>query len=145
MKSAPAIAFDYRPSRLLAMVVGGITALAIAASLQNGLEWPWRVLLSVSATALGCLVLFRHLKSGFVRIAHGASGWTLVDGTGQEHPANLLAHVQRNLLLILEFGGGSLPCTRFILAPDNCDAELRRRLLLVLAAGERKRKAEPGG
>lgn len=144
MKSAPAIAFDYRPSRLLAMVMGGMTTLAVAAALLNGLEWPWRLFLSVLATALGFLMLYRHLKSRFIRIAHGASGWTLVDGSGQEHPTSLLAHVQRNLLLILEFGDDALPRTRFILVPDNCDADLRRRLLLVLAAGEPKQKVEPG-
>ena len=145
MKSAPAIAFDYLPSRLLALVACVVTLLAVVATLLSGLDWPWRILLAVLAVGLGGYALHRHLRPGFVRIAHGAGGWTLVDGQGRDHPASLLAHVQRGWLLVLEFGSEVLPRTRFILATDNCDADLRRRLLLVLAAGEPKQRVEQDG
>ena len=145
MKSAPAIAFDYRPSRLIGLVIVCMTGLAVVATVLSGLAWQWCALLVLLAGALGGLVLVRHLRSGFVRIAHGAGGWTLVDGQGLDHPASLLAHVQRGWLLVLEFGTESVPRTRIILATDNCDADLRRRLLLVLAAGEPKQRAEQGG
>lgn len=143
MKSAPAIAFDYQPSRLLALAVVGMMALAIVSAMLNGLALPWRLLLALLAAAAGIAVLFRHLRPAFVCIAHGAGGWTLVDGQGDDHPASLLAHVHRGGLLVLEFGVESLPPTRFILAPDNCDADMRRRLLLILAAGEPKQQAGP--
>ncbi len=136
MKSAPEIAFDYRPSRLLAMAIAAVTVLAVVAAMFNGLDWPWRLLLAMLASALGSLVLFRHHQPGFVRIAHGASGWTLIDANGNDHPAILRAHVRRGTLLVLEFGAVARPATRIILAADNCSADLLRRLMLVLAAGE---------
>ncbi|MEZ5462964.1 hypothetical protein [Dokdonella sp.] len=136
MKSAPAIALDYRPSRLLALAMAAMTAIAITAALLSGLAFPWRLLAAVLAGAFGCFVLVRHLRPRFSRIAHGAGGWILVDGEAREHPVSLLAHVERGGLLVLEFGAESTARTRFLLAPDNCDADLRRRLLLVLAAGE---------
>lgn len=145
MRSAHAIAFDYRPSSLLALVIICMTASAVVATALSGLVWQWCVALSLLAVALGGMVLYRHLRSGYHRIAHGAGGWTLIDGQGRDHPASLLASVQRGWLLVLEFGSESLPRTRFILATDNCDADLRRRLLLVLAAGEPKQRAEQGG
>lgn len=144
MKSAPAIAFEYRPSRLLALLLGGMTALAVVAIVLSGLAWQWRVVLVLLAIVLGGLALNRHLRSGFARIAHGAGGWTLVDDQGREHPASLLAQVKRGWLLVLEFGSETLPRTRFILANDNCDADLRRRLLLILAAGEPKQRTQQG-
>lgn len=140
MKSAPAIAFDYRPSRLIGVATTCMMALAIAAALLNGLDLPWRLLLALLASALGAIVLYRHFQLRFVRIARGAGGWTLVDVQGHDRPANLLAHVHRGGLLVLEFGDESLPRTRFMLTPDNCNADLRRRLVLVLAAGEPKQQ-----
>jgi len=136
MKSAPEIAFDYQPSRLLAMAMVGMTVLAVVAAMLNGLALQWRVLPASLASTLGAFVLFRHYRPRFVRIAHGAGGWFLIDRHGKEHPANLMAHVRRGVLLVLEFGGELLPVTRIVLASDNCDADLRRRLILVLAAGE---------
>lgn len=143
MKSAPAIAFDYRPSRLLGALIAGMTVLAVAATVLSGLEWAWRLALALLAAALGAFLLWRHLRPAFVRIAHGEGGWTLVDGHGHDHPASLLAHVERGGLLVLEFGAESTPRARFLFAADNCSAELRRRLLLVLAAGEPKQQAGP--
>lgn len=145
MKSAPAIALDYHPSRLLALAMAAMTATAIAAALLNGLLLPWRLLLAVAAGAFGCLVLVRHLRPRFSRIAHGAGGWILVDGRGGEHPVSLLAHVLRGGLLVLEFGGESMPRARFLFASDNCSADLRRRLLLVLAAGEPRQQIRQQG
>jgi hypothetical protein len=141
MKSAPAIALDYRPSRLLAMAMATMTAAAIAAALLSGLTLPWQLLLALLAVVSGGFIVFRHLHPRFVRIAHGAGGWILVDGEGREHPVGLRAHVERGGLLVLEFGAESMPRTRFILARDNCSADLRRRLLLVLAAGEPKQES----
>ncbi|MGB0134016.1 hypothetical protein [Dokdonella sp.] len=136
MKSAPAIAFDYRPSRLLGLAIACMTVLAVVATVLNGLDLQWRLLLALIAASFGSFALFRHLQPRYLRIARGEGGWILVDGHGVDHPASLIGHVDRGGLLVLEFVDDTVARTRFILAADNCEGDLRRRLLLVLAAGE---------
>lgn len=67
-----------------------------------------------------------------VRIAHGEAGWLLVDRDGNEHAADLVAHVDRGIMQALEFRVGGR-AHRFVLLADNCDRETARRLRLVLA------------
>ena len=138
MKSAPAIAFDYRPSRRVAIAVVGVAALAILAVFLSGLSLGMRLVLALAALVLTVLALRKHLRPRTRRVAHGAGGWLLVDGEGNECSARLVAHVQRGNLLLLDFQAGNPPRQqRVLLTGDNSDAELRRRLILVLAATER--------
>lgn len=134
MKSAPAIAFDFRPSRGIAMAITGMTLLAILAISLSGLSAPWTWLLAIMAFAHGSWSLHRHLRPGAVRIAHGEGGWLLVDSDGNESPVVLVDHAHPGFLLMLGFRMDGGPIQRFVLTPDNCDAELRRRLLLMIAA-----------
>ncbi|HQW76135.1 MAG TPA: hypothetical protein PLJ77_04545 [Dokdonella sp.] len=135
MKSAPAIAFDYRPSRRVAIAVVGVAALAILAVFLSGLSLGMRLVLALAALVLTVLALGKHLRPRIRRVAHGAGGWLLVDGEGNECSARLVAHVQRGNLLLLDFQAGNpLRQQRVLLTGDNSDADLRRRLILVLAA-----------
>src|SRR5690606_13284777 len=94
-----------------------------------------RLVLAVAALALTVLALRKHLRPRTRRVAHGAGGWLLVDGEGNERSARLAAHVQRGNLLLLEFRAEEQPGhQRILLTTDNSDADLRRRLILVLAA-----------
>ena len=135
MKSAPAIAFDYRPSRRVAIAVVGVASLAILAVFLSGLSLGMRLVLALAALVLTVLALGKHLRPRIRRVAHGAGGWLLVDGEGNEGSARLVAHVQRGNLLLLDFRAEEQSGhQRILLTTDNSDADLRRRLVLVLAA-----------
>ncbi|HET9034487.1 MAG TPA: hypothetical protein VFN25_16490 [Dokdonella sp.] len=135
MKSAPSIAFDYRPSRGLAIAMFVVALAAIVAILLSGLPGTVRLLIAPALAALGALALYRHLKSDVVRVARGEGGWLLVDLEGSERPVRLIDHVHRGFLLVLSFQPEAGRVRRLVLTPDNADGELRRRLLLTLAAG----------
>ena len=136
MKSAPPIAFDYRPSRA---VIAATAAIVLAAALA-----PWfSSLPTVACAGLSALViamaagaLVRFARPGFVRIAHGAAGWTLLDHGWREHPALLIGHRRLGPMLVLEWRHDRSARFRAVLVPDNLDAETRRRLVLLLARGE---------
>lgn len=138
MRSAPAIAFDYRPSRLIAVAGGIISALALLGIAASGLPMILKFVLSMLALFYGVIHLRRYLDSNIVRLAHGASGWSLVDREGREWVVKLEDHVHRGLLMVLVFSGEDSPKRRFVFVPDNIDGKTRRRLLLVLAAGDGK-------
>ena len=135
MKSAPAIAFDYRPSRRVAIAVACVGVLAILAVFLGGLALSMRLALALAALALAIFALQRHLQPQTRRVSHGAGGWLLVDRDGNERSASLVAHVQRGNLLVLDFRAENPPGRqRVLLTVDNSDADLRRRLILVMAA-----------
>ena len=135
MKSAPGIAFDYRPCRGVAIAIAGVTGLAAIAILLSGLAPAAKLLMISVAFGYGALALRRHLRSNTVRIARGAGGWLLVDRDARETPVVLRDHVCRGFLLILGFRDQGGRAHRFVLTPANCAADLRRRLLLTLAVG----------
>jgi hypothetical protein len=135
MKSAPAIAFDYAPSRL---ILGGVLllgAFAVLAVLASGMATQLKALVAVLAAAYAGYAAKTFSTSSIRRIAHGEAGWLLVDRNGDEQAVELRHHVRRGNLLVLEFSASAQRVRRFVLTPDNIDAETRRRLLLVLAAG----------
>ena len=134
MKSAPSIAFDFSPSRGIAIAIAVITLLAVVAVLLGGFAMALKLPVAVGALLYGVWSLKRHLTPRVVRIAHGAGGWLLVDGKGAEFPVTLVDSVRRGFLLVLGFRREGGPIQRFVLTPDNCDADLRRRLLLTIAA-----------
>jgi hypothetical protein len=136
MKSAPGIAFDYRPSRGIAFAIALVILLAMFSVLVSGLDTLWRAVLSILAIASGLYSLRQYLRTTIVRIARGDSGWILVDREGCETPVCLRDHIHRGFLLVLEFSSESMRHRRFVFTPDNLDTETRRRLLLVLASGE---------
>ena len=141
MRSANAIAFDYRPSRRLAQaVVVGVLAASVApwfSSLPTGA----RGLASVAALVAGIVALIRFNRARFRRVALRASGWTLVDATGTEQPADLVAQGRLGPWLVLDFRGPDRHRFRAVLGPDNLDADTRRRLILLLSRAE---VAQPG-
>jgi toxin CptA len=133
MKSAPAIAFDYRPSRSVGLAIGGMTVLSLLAISHSGISMRWGWILAVAALSTGLHALYRHFHPGMVRIARTGAGWMLVDRRGLEYPVDLIRHIRRGLLLVLHFRHESGHRRSFVLMPDNVDADLRRRLLLALA------------
>ncbi len=136
MKSAPAIAFDYRPCRGIALAIAGMTVVAVVAAVASGLALALKLPIAMAALVYGTLALKRHWRPETVRIARGEAGWLLVDGVGKENVVALVDHAHRGFLLMLGFRKEDGPILRFMLTPDNCDADLRRRLLLTVAAGK---------
>ncbi|SFN07191.1 hypothetical protein [Dokdonella immobilis] len=134
MKSAPAIAFDYTPSRLILAGVLACGALAALAVVLSGLGGFLKIPLVLLALGYAGHAAWRFADCPVVRMAHGEAGWILVDRSGNEEAVELAHHIRRGVLLVLAFAAGTRRPRRFVLAPDNLDAETRRRLLLVLAA-----------
>jgi hypothetical protein len=134
MKSALAIAFDYRPSRWIAAGALLIGALAALSALICDLPLGVRLLLAVAVLAYALHVVRRFLHDPIRRIACVEGGWLLARDDGEEEAVSLRSSVRRGVLLVLEFidDGGGL--RRVVLTPDNLEADLRRRLILLLAA-----------
>ncbi|NCT68447.1 MAG: hypothetical protein GXC76_12530 [Rhodanobacteraceae bacterium] len=133
MKSAPTIEFDYRPSRRVGALAAVVAATAALAPWLTGLPWSLCAVLSLLAVVLGAVALHRFRHPPFRRIARRDAGWLLVDAAGDEHAAELKAHARLGALITLDLRLERGPRFRALLAPDNLDADTRRRLVLVLA------------
>jgi hypothetical protein len=136
MKSASAIAFDHRPSRLLALAAAAILCAAIAAPWFSALPFAARIALSGVVCAAGVISLQRFLRTPFRRIAYRPSGWALLDAHDHEHAALLKSHARLGAWISLDFRLDRSRRFRAVLGPDNLDAETRRRLVLLLARAE---------
>ncbi len=136
MKSAPTLAFDYRPSRWVGFAAAAMLALAVLAPWLTALPLMASAAISLAVFAAGLRALQRHLRPRFRRIAWRAAGWSLIDRAGDEHAALLTAHAHLGALLALGFRHGPRARFQAVLAPDNLDAQTRRRLILLLARAE---------
>jgi hypothetical protein len=136
MKSASAIAFDYRPSGWLAAAAVLIFCAALAAPWLSALPFAIALGISAAAGAIGILSLHRFLRPPFRRIAYRASGWILVDANGVEKSALLRLHARLGAWISLDFELDRRRRFRAMLGPDNLDAETRRRLVLMLARAD---------
>jgi len=136
MKSASAIAFDYRPSRWLAAGAVVVLCAAIAAPWASALPTAIELALSLAACVIGTFSLRRFLRPPFWRIAYRASGWIMVDAGGREKAALLRWHAQLGAWISMDFELDRGRRFRAVLGPDNLDAETRRRLVLMLARAE---------
>lgn len=133
MPSAPAIAFDCRPSRWL------LAAVAIAAALALLGVW-----LSAAGLIAGCLcsvtlvgytaVEWRRLRRDQPRRAvwQSEGHWRIRDASGAEHVADLHAASVRGGCIALSLRREDGRRVPLILLPDNADADLRRRLRVRL-------------
>lgn len=134
MKSAAAIAFDYRPSRLLAGAIVLVLALALLGVALSGFGLPIKLLISTGAMLYAALTLRRFLRGGMRRAAwHEAGHWRVVDGDGEEHGAELAHAAVRGAWIALNLRRADGARIVLLLAPDNSDADVRRRLRVRLA------------
>ncbi|MBN8727379.1 MAG: hypothetical protein J0H15_06700 [Xanthomonadales bacterium] len=136
MKSAPPIAFDYRPSRRIAAAALALAALALACATLNDLPAGLRLLLVPALLAAVAVGLWRFLHPPFRRVAWGGSGWLLIDRQGDAHAATLVGQRRLGNLLALDFRCPTRAPFRPLLASDNLDADTRRRLVLTLARAD---------
>jgi len=142
MKSAPAIAFDYVPSRWLATAIVAVALLALVAVAFTGVAAWAKLALDGAVVAYAAHALRRHLGAPTRRVAwHEAGHWRIAPADGEEHVAELRHAVIRGGWLVLTLRAGNGDRVALILGPDNSEADVRRRLRVRLA---RARHATPG-
>jgi toxin CptA len=134
MKSAAAIGFDYRPSRLVAACIVLVWLFALLAIVVCGLPAWCKVTLVLGASLYASLALRDFLRLPCRHLSwHAAGHWRAHEVGGQEHAAELRHATVLGRGIVLWFRTASLGKTPIILLPDNCDAETRRRLRVRLA------------
>lgn len=136
MKSVPAIAFAYRPSRwlLAAVVVAG--ALALVALVVCGLDVRIKLLLAFAGTAYAFPALRRFLRMPFDHLTwHAAGHWRLRDVNAGECGAELVDAKTIGALIVLTLRVGPKRVVALPLLPDNCEPETRRLLRVRLSRG----------
>ena len=136
MRSAPSIAFDYRPAPAIVALAGAIVVAAASAPWFSAASFGVRAAVSIVAVAYGVVALRGFVRIRFARIAYRAVGWVLVDRNGVEHAAALASHTRYGAWVALDFRLDRGRRFRVLIGPGNSDAETRRRLILLLSRAE---------
>jgi toxin CptA len=134
MTSAPAIGFEYRPSRHLAVALNLILALAWIAIALSGLA---RWLQCVLALAVLMAWLYRRVLDARLPLRalalSGDSQWQLHLSNGDDLPARLLSARVLGEYIVLWLAVAGRGRHGVLLGPDNLDPDSRRRLRMRLA------------
>ncbi|MGH8041554.1 MAG: protein YgfX [Rudaea sp.] len=133
MRSAPAIAFDYRPSRWLLAATLVITVLALVALAFSGVPVVVKMALGIFVCAQAGFGFVRFLRPPLQRVAWQPGGhWHVIDADGREHVAELTRGTVRGAWIVLNLRRTDDRRITLILAPDNADVDTRRRLRVRL-------------
>ena len=135
MTSAPAIGFEYRPSRLLQGVLIVVAAAALLATVLCMIPW-WLKLLLIAAVTWTTGDALRRLMSGPVAAAGWSTdlAWTLHLHNHEDVAATLGSFRVLGGFVLLRLRTTGYGVQVLLLAPDNSDADIRRRLRMRLAA-----------
>ena len=134
MKSAPAIAFDYAPSRWLAAAIMAIALLALVAVAFTGIGMWTKLALGCAVVAYAARAVWEHAHGSVRRVAwHQAGHWRIAHADGEERVAELRHAVVRGAWLVLTLCATDGKRVALILGPDNSEADVRRRLRVRLA------------
>ena len=132
MTSAPAIGFDYRPSRLPRYLLGIVASLALVAIGVSSLAWWWMTVLAVGTTVAVVHAFYRLSHSPVAGVALAGLAWTLYGTDRTESPATLRSfRVLGGFVLLRLAVEGRVEA--LVLANDNSDPDLRRRLRMRLS------------
>ena len=133
MTSAPAIGFEYRPSRWVPRLFVAVTCLAVVAVMASGAPVLMRVVLASVLIAV-CSQEIRRLQLPIYAVGWASrSGWTLRGLDGADDAAALLSFRVAGQLVLLRLVSGRYGKLTLWLMPDNTDADIRRRLRMRLA------------
>lgn len=134
MTSAPAIGFEYRPSRLLQGVLILVAASALLAVVLCMIPW-WSKLLLTAAVVLATYSALRGLTTGPVAAAGWSAdqAWTLRLHDHEDIPATLSSFRVLGGFVLLRLHTAGHGVQVLLLAPDNSDTDIRRRLRMRLA------------
>lgn len=134
MTSAPAIGFEYRPSRWLQRALLLVAALALLAVALSALP-VWLQLLLAMLVVLATGQARRRLAGNPVMAAGWSAGhaWTLRLHDHADVPATLASFRVLGVFVLLRLHTAERGTQVLLLAPDNSDADIRRRLRMRLA------------
>lgn len=134
MKSVPAVAFDYRPSRLMIAAIVGVVLLAMLALTLCAMSFAAKLFFGVLALGYVSIATQRLLRSSPRRaVWHVAGYWRLAFADGEENVAELVGSAIRGAWIVLNLRDNNNRRIDLILAPDNSDAETRRLLRVRLS------------
>jgi toxin CptA len=137
MKSAAAIGFDYRPSRAFAACFGVVWFCALLAVAVCGLPVWLKVALGLGASLYAGWAFHSFLRPPFRHLLwHAAGHWRAHDTRGQACVAELRHATMLGGLIMLSFRAPSIGKASIVLLPDNCAADIRRRLRVRLARAQ---------
>ena len=134
MTSAPAIGFEYRPSWLPRRALMLMSCLALLAIGLCGLEL-WQQAVLAAALVLIAARAARHLTATPVSAAGWSAdaGWTLHLLAHEDVPVTLASFRVLGPFVLLRLKTAGQAVHVLLLAPDNSDADIRRRLRMRLA------------
>ncbi|MBD8871876.1 protein YgfX [Rhodanobacter sp. DHB23] len=134
MTSAPAIGFEYRPSHWLPRLLWSLAMLVLLAIASCGLPTWLKLILAVLAVALVFHAVRRHRASPVMAAGwSGEGGWSLHLADRSDAPARLASFRVLGACILLRLRTAALGEQVLLLAPDNSDADTRRRLRMRLA------------
>ncbi|MEO9078835.1 MAG: protein YgfX [Rhodanobacter sp.] len=134
MTSAPAIGFDYVPSHWLQRPLLVVAALTVLAVMLCALSL-WLRLALVIVVLLATWLTHRRLAASRVAAAGWIDGrdWTLRMVDHEDVPAILVSFRVLGTSVLLRLRTAEQGVQVLLLAPDNSDADIRRRLRMRLA------------
>ena len=144
MTSAPAIGFEYSPSRWLPRLLAGMALLTLLAILLAAVPFWLKYPLALMPVLAARYAVLRFKRSPVRAAGWSRDGsWILRFASGDDLPASLDSFRVVGDCIWLRLclaGGGSVV---LLLAPDNTDADIRRRLRMRLALPARDEAAKP--
>ena len=134
MTSAPAIGFEYVPSRWWSRALAVICVLAMTAIVLCAVAW-WVKGILLTACALLTWRTIRKLSMPLMAAIGWSrdSDWTLHLHDHTDIPATLLSFRVIAAFVLLRLQTPDHGVQVVLLAPDNSDADIRRRLRMRLA------------
>lgn len=134
MTSAPAIGFEYAPSRLLRRCLIVVAALAVLAVALSGLSIGVKLMLIAVVAMAIWQNLQRASQSPLAAAGWDAEGgWTLRTADHEDIAATLVSFRVVGGFILLRLRTVERGMQILLLAPDNSDRDIRRRLRMRLA------------
>jgi toxin CptA len=131
MTSAPAIGFDYRPSRWPTGLLGIVTALALLAIVLSGAPGSLKGLLAAGTVLATALAARRLSRSTVAGVGLAGETWTVYRADRSDAMATLISFRILGTCVLLRLRVADR-AEVLVLAADNSDTDLRRRLRMRL-------------
>nr|WP_199038497.1 protein YgfX [Dyella sp. ASV24] len=135
MTSAPAIGFEYRPSRWLCRLLLLVSLLAVLATWISAVPWLAKLIVTASVP-FACWRAWTRFSDRWIQAAGCArdGSWNLQMHSGEDAAATLASfRVIGEKIVWLRLSSPGQRQALLLLAPDNSDADIRRRLRMRLA------------
>jgi membrane-bound toxin of toxin-antitoxin system len=134
MTSAPAIGFEYAPSRLLRRCLIVVAALAVLAVALSGVSIGVKLML-IAVVVMATWQNLQRASQSLLAAAgwHAEGGWTLRTADHEDIAATLTSFRVLGSFILLRLRTAERGVQILLLAPDNSDPDIRRRLRMRLA------------